>query len=67
VDIPNLVDDYPLDRDLLESMALQQVCACQYYDLTDCIGETSDEKLIDIINHNYYCSMCGLAVQKEDN
>jgi len=61
VDISNLADRYPLDRELFEAIALQRVCACQYYDLADCIGETSDQELIYIINQNYDCPMCGLT------
>lgn len=47
-------------RVVLEKIALQMVCACQYYDLADCIDETSDQELINIINQNYDCPMCGL-------
>jgi len=49
-----------LYRRMLEQQALNQICACQYYDLADCLGETGDSELIDIINHHYDCDSCGL-------
>jgi hypothetical protein len=47
-------------RVALEKAALMTVCECQYYDLADCIDEESDQELIDIINGNYDCPLCGL-------
>jgi redox-regulated HSP33 family molecular chaperone len=49
-----------LYRQMLEQQALKQVCACLYYDLADCLNETSDQELIDIINHHYDCDSCSL-------
>ena len=49
-----------MDRDSLERLASMRVCACLYYDLADAISETSDQELIDIINHRYICDMCGM-------
>jgi hypothetical protein len=43
----------------LEKAALKAVCACQYYDLQDSLGETSSLELMHIINHNYDCALCG--------
>jgi hypothetical protein len=43
----------------LEKAALKAVCACQYYDLRDCLAETSSLELMHIINHHYDCAMCG--------
>ena len=54
-----LTNEFPLDRETLEKLAFQEVCACQYYDLADCMDATSDQELIDIITHNYDCEMCG--------
>ena len=54
-----------LDRGQLEKLALQEVCACQYYDLADCLDATSDQELVDIINHNYDCAMCGRKSSRE--
>lgn len=55
---------YQLDRHELERLALMRVCACQYYDLADCLAETTDRELLDIINHDYRCTMCGLKGAK---
>ena len=51
-------------RVVIEKVALQTICACQYYDLADCIDETSDQELVDIISRNYDCPMCGLKAGK---
>jgi len=48
-----------IDREDLERMALEEVCSCWYYDLADTIEETSDEDLIQIIEHGYPCEICG--------
>ena len=59
----NDINRYPVDRELLEVAALQAVCACQYYDLADYLEITSDVELIDIIDHNYTCELCGQKPQ----
>ena len=38
-----------LDRDLLERVALDKVCACLYYDLADNIDIASDAELVVIV------------------
>ena len=48
-----------LKREDLEKLALEEVCACLYYDLADTVGETSDDNLLSIINHTDQCEMCG--------
>ena len=60
MDLSTLVREVRLRRVVLEKVALKTICACQYYDLADCIDEASDQELIDIINCNYDCPMCGL-------
>jgi len=53
-------DDLPFeDREVLEHLALEQVCACLYYDLADCIDESSDEELIAIVDGTSRCDVCG--------
>lgn len=47
------------ERELLESQALSEVCACMYYDLADTIEETHDADLIAIIEHQVTCDVCG--------
>ena len=46
------------DRESLEARALEEVCACQYYDLADTIDETPDGDLLSIINHKVRCNIC---------
>ena len=48
-----------VDRETLESRAIEEVCACRYYDLQDTLGETPDEDLMAIINHTRPCEICG--------
>ncbi len=60
-----LISGYPLDRELLESVALQEVCSCQYYDLADYLDSTSDQELINIMTHTYDCEMCGRSSGQE--
>lgn len=48
-----------LIRKSIEPRALEEVCACWYYDLADSIEATDTIDLIDIINHNYDCDECG--------
>ena len=64
MELSTLVREVRRRRVVLEKIALQMVCACQYYDLADCIDESSDQELVDIINHNYDCPMCGLKGNK---
>lgn len=47
-----------IDRELLESQALEEVCACRYYDLADTVQETSDGDLLSIVNHTNKCEIC---------
>ncbi|HEY4963880.1 MAG TPA: hypothetical protein VIH90_04255 [Candidatus Saccharimonadales bacterium] len=55
-----LMSDYSLDRLLLENLALERVCSCGYWQLADNLQDTSDEILINIVEHKYICDMCGL-------
>lgn len=48
-----------LDREELEAIAIDEVCACRYYDLQDTLQETPDEDLLLIINHAIPCEICG--------
>lgn len=48
-----------LSREELENLALEEVCACRYYDLQDTLQETPDEDLMLIINHTVTCEVCG--------
>jgi hypothetical protein len=47
------------DRETLEKRAIDEVCACDYYDLRDTLQETPDEDLLAIINHVNKCENCG--------
>lgn len=58
--LPNKVLVDQLDREDLERLALLCICACMYYDLADSIDSTSDQELINIINHEYLCDVCNL-------
>lgn len=66
MNINNLNGSYPSDRELLEKHALEAVCSCQYYDLADCIDSASDQELLDIINDNYDCDICGRKARSGD-
>jgi hypothetical protein len=46
------------DRDLLEKRAIEEVCACQYYDLTDNIEAETDATLTGIVDHTIPCDTC---------
>ena len=46
-----------LDHELLETKASEEVCACLAYELADNLDITTNQELIDIINHNYDCDM----------
>jgi len=59
MNLSNIIQGQPLGRGVLEKTALKAVCECQYYDLLDCLRETSISELIDIIFGNYDCAMCG--------
>lgn len=49
----------PLEREELEKLALEKVCACDYYDLCDNMESTSDEELQQIIdNADKGCDTC---------
>lgn len=48
-----------VDRELLETQAVEEVCACRYYDLQDTLQETPDEDLLTIINHTNKCEISG--------
>lgn len=49
----------PLEREELEKLALEEVCACDYYDLCDNMESTSDEELRQIIdNAEKECDTC---------
>ncbi len=60
MNLSNLIVDNGPARLALEKDALLAVCACQYYDLADCVDSTCDQELTDIINQNYDCELCGL-------
>jgi len=60
MNLSNIIRVVTPQRVTLEKAALYAVCACQYYDLADCMDATSDQELVEIINHNYDCPMCGL-------
>ena len=64
MDLSTVLREVRLRRVILERVALQIVCACLYYDLADCIDEASDQELIDIINRNYDCEICGLKKEQ---
>lgn len=48
-----------IDREDLERQALEEICACQYYDLADTAEEMPDEDLMAIINRKVPCEVCG--------
>ena len=60
MNLSNLIVDNSPERLALEKDALLAVCPCQYYDLADCIDSTSDQELVNILNQNYDCELCGL-------
>ena len=61
MDSLDITKSYPLDHELLEAKATEEVCACLAYEIGDNLDITTDQELIDIINHNYECEMCGLT------
>jgi hypothetical protein len=60
MDLSKIIRVITPQRVMLEKAALLAVCACQYYDLADCMDATSDQELVDIVSQNYDCPMCGL-------
>ncbi|MBN9397927.1 hypothetical protein J0I05_01820 [Candidatus Saccharibacteria bacterium] len=48
-----------IEREILESLAIDAVCACLYYDLQDTLEETPDKELLAIINRTEPCEVCG--------
>jgi hypothetical protein len=50
---------YGMDRQWLEEYALAEICSCQFHDLGDNLGSTSDSELVDILSGNYVCNICG--------
>lgn len=49
-----------VDRLILERAALMKVCACEYYDLADCLDGLSDDELEEIFYEERPCSVCGI-------
>lgn len=58
MNIPPSLTSKTKARIALEQKALKAVCACLYYDLQDCLSETSDKELEAIINNDYTCPVC---------
>jgi len=52
------VDLLTMSREELEQLAMQKVCACDYYDLSDTISETPDTDLIKVIRSENTCETC---------
>ena len=48
-----------VNREVLEKLALEEVCACLYYDLADNIEIESDDTLLAITEHTVVCDICG--------
>jgi hypothetical protein len=46
------------DRETLEMLALESVCACRYYDLADYLEVTTNGELLDIIEGRSHCRNC---------
>jgi hypothetical protein len=47
------------DRETLETLALEAICACWYYDLLDNLEITPDDELRAIIAKKTPCDHCG--------
>ena len=47
-----------VSREDLEKQALQEICACLYYDLVDNIDAADDDELRAIIEHTNVCDLC---------
>lgn len=54
-----ITSEVHLKREDLEAQAIEEVCACRYYDLQDTLQENTDEDLLSIINHTNKCEICG--------
>ena len=54
-----IVINAKLSREELEARAIDEICACRYYDLQDTLQETPDEDLRLIIDHTVPCEICG--------
>ena len=55
----DIVINNKLSREELEAQAIEEVCACRYYDPQDTLQETPDEDSYLIINHTNKCEICG--------
>jgi len=55
---PLIRPDIVFDRETLELLALEYVCACRYYDLADYLDVTSNAELLAIIEGRSPCEMC---------
>jgi len=54
-----LTEPVDLDRETLELLALEYVCACRrYYDLADCLEATTSDELLAIIEDRGPCPIC---------
>lgn len=47
-----------IDRESLELLALESVCACRYYDLADYLETTTNGELLAIIENRKPCRSC---------
>jgi len=46
------------DRESLEMLALESICACRYYDLADYLDITTNAELLAIIDGEDRCPNC---------
>ncbi len=46
------------DRETLEILALESICACRYYDLADYLDIRTNAELLDIIEGRRRCHNC---------
>lgn len=53
------IENLENDRTALEDEAMEAVCACRYYDLTDTLHKTPDADLIAIVTKAKPCEICG--------
>ena len=58
MNLPKSLSDKTKARLALEEKALKAVCACLYYDLQDCLSETSDDELKAIVKGEQTCPTC---------
>ena len=54
----NMTNGLLEEREVLEKLAMKRVCPCLYYELADCMSETSDDELIAIIDGTLVCTEC---------